>query len=219
MEKVTDFQPDQEFFETNIDMYLRLYCERRNIEDMRKESQSIWNAALMFIRREVFRDREAFRNKNLIADTNCIMNSTCNTYNYDLIDRVCDHYIYLCMEYEKEISVLGFSNLTGIPDGTIYDWGYNPRELSRKGSEIHKKLLKYNEESLENKLVSTKANAIGLIAILNRRHGWASPYTADSNRQRTQALTADQLPQLGQTTRELPDKTQDIVDSNCKTTT
>ena len=72
MEKVTDFQPDQEFFETDIDMYLRLYCERRNIEDMRKESQSIWNAALMFIRREVFRDREAFRNKNLITDTNCI---------------------------------------------------------------------------------------------------------------------------------------------------
>ena len=183
MEKVTDFQPDQEFFETNIDMYLRLYCERRNIEDMRKESQSIWNAALMFIRREVFRDREAFRNKNLITDTNCIMNSTCNTYNYDLIDRVCDHYIYLCMEYEKEISVLGFSNLTGIPDGTIYDWGYNPRELSRKGSEIHKKLLKYNEESLENKLASGKVHPVGVIAILNRRHGWASPYTADSNRQ------------------------------------
>ena len=64
--------------------------------------------------------------------------------------------------------------------------------------EIHKKLLKYNEESLENKLASGKANPVGVIAILNRRHGWASPYTADSNRQRTQALTADQLPQLGQ---------------------
>lgn len=197
MEKVTDFQPDQEFFETDIAMYLQLYCDRRNIKDMRTESQSVWNAALMFIRREVFRDRETFRNKNLITDTNCIMNSTCNTYNYDLIDSVCDYYIYICMENEKEISILGFSNLTGIPDSTIYDWGYNQRELSRKGSEICKKLQKYNEESLENKLASGKANPVGVIAILNRRHGWASPYTADSNRQRAQALTAEQLPQLG----------------------
>ena len=103
------------------------------------------------------------------------------------------------MQYEKEISILGFSNLTGIPDSTVYDWGYNPqRQLSRVGSDICKKLQKYNEESLENKLASGKANPVGVIAILNRRHGWASPYTADSNRQRAQALTADQLPQLGQ---------------------
>lgn len=220
MEKVEDCKADPEIFENDIDMYLQIFCENQKppIEDLTKASQSVWNAALMYVHRHVFKNREYFRSKEKINDI-CITSSTFNLYNYNLVNDICDYYIYLCMTYEKEISILGFSNLTGIPDSTIYDWGYNQRELSRTGSEICKKLQKYNEESLENKLASGKANPVGVIAILNRRHGWASPYTADSNRQRTQALTADQLPKLGQTTRELPDKIQDIVDSNCKTTT
>lgn len=222
MEKVEDYKADPEVYDTAIDMYLQLFCESQKapIEDLTKASQSVWNAALMYVHRHVFKNREYFRSKESIQANNNAPISNYYIYNYNLVNDVCDYYIYLCMRYEKEISILGFSNLTGIPDSTIYDWGYNPqRQLSRVGSEICKKLQKYNEESLENKLASGKANPVGVIAILNRRHGWASPYTADSNRQRTQALTADQLPQLGQTTRELPDKTQDIVDSNCKTTT
>lgn len=220
MEKVEDCKADQEVFENDIDMYLQIFCENQKppIEDLTKASQSVWNAALMYVHRHVFKNREYFRSKEKINDI-CITSSTFNLYNYNLVNDICDYYIYLCMTYEKEISILGFSNLTGIPDSTIYDWGYNQRELSRTGSEIYKKLQKYNEESLENKLASGKVHPVGVIAILNRRHGWASPYTADSNRQRSQALTADQLPQLGQTARKLPDKTQDIVDSNCKTTT
>ena len=34
-----------------------------------------------------------------------------------------------------------------------------------------------------------------MIAILNRQYGWASPYTSDSNRQKS-ALTAAELPKL-----------------------
>ena len=173
------------------------FREEQNIDDYREISQNVWNAALMYVHRHVFKNREYFRSKEKINDI-CITSSTFNLYNYNLVNDICDYYIYLCMTYEKEISILGFSNLTGIPDSTIYDWGYNQRELSRTGSEICKKLQKYNEESLENKLASGKANPVGVIAILNRRHGWASPYTADNNRQRSQALTADQLPQLGQ---------------------
>lgn len=218
MEKVEDYKAEQEVFENDIDMYLQIFCEEKKIEDITKASQSIWNAALMYIHRHVFKNREYFRNTENIQANFSAPTSTYNIYNYDLVNRICDYYIYMCMTYEKEISILGFSNLTGIPDSTIYDWGYNQRELSRVGSEIFKKLQKYNEESLENKLASGKANPVGVIAILNRRHGWASPYTADSNRQRSQALTADQLPQLGKINQGLPDKTQDIADAKCKTT-
>lgn len=201
MEKVEDYKADPEIFENEIDMYLQIFCENQKppIEDLTKASQSVWNAALMYVHRHIFKNREYFRNTENIQANNKAPISNYYIYNYNLVNDVCDYYIYLCMKYEKEISILGFSNLTGIPDSTVYDWGYNPqRQLSRVGSEICKKLQKYNEESLENKLASGKANPVGVIAILNRRHGWASPYTADSNRQRSQALTADQLPQLGQ---------------------
>lgn len=108
---------------------------------------------------------------------------------------VLDIYIYdMCMKYDKEVSILGFSSLTGIPDSTIYDWGKNT--LSSTASEILEKLRKYQEESLSNKLVTGAKNPVGVIAILNRRYGWASPYTSDS-RQQARALSANELPQLG----------------------
>ena len=53
------------------------------------------------------------------------------------------------------------------------------------------------EESLSNKLADGKQNPVGVIAMLNRHYGWASPYTADSNRQK-QSLSASELPKLGQ---------------------
>lgn len=187
-----------EVFENDIDLYLNQYCERRQIESMAKESQSVWNAALMYIQRYVFPDVKMLKLNHNIPG-NSVVSSNYNIYDYSLVDEICNYYIYICMENEKEVSILGFSNLTGIPDSTIYDWGYNQRELSRAGSEICKKLQKYNEESLSNKLASGKANPVGVIAILNRRHGWASPYTADSNRQRREALTAADLPRLGKT--------------------
>ena len=62
--------------------------------------------------------------------------------------------------------------------------------------EIYKKLNQEREESLSNKLADGKQNPVGVIAMLNRHYGWASPYTADSNRQKN-SLTAAELPKLG----------------------
>ena len=60
---------------------------------------------------------------------------------------------------------------------------------------IYKKLSQFREESLSNKLVTGNKNPVGVIAVLNRQYGWASPYTSDSNRQK-RALTAAELPKL-----------------------
>ena len=48
---------------------------------------------------------------------------------------------------------------------------------------------------MSNKLADGRQNPVGVIAILNRQYGWASPYTSDSNRQK-KALTAAELPKL-----------------------
>ena len=71
--------------------------------------------------------------------------------------------------------------------------------------EIYKKLHTERQESLSNKLADGKQNPVGVIAILNRHYGWASPYTADSNRHK-KALDAAELPRLdGKTTKLLPE--------------
>ena len=99
--------------------------------------------------------------------------------------------------YDKEVSVIGFCNLTGISQDCIYAWANNTRELSTSGNEVYKKLNQFREESLSNKLVTGNKNPVGVIAVLNRQYGWASPYTSDSNRQKT-ALTASELPKLSE---------------------
>ena len=188
-------QRDIEIYDNEIIAQLNIFCEENGIEDMKKESQSVWNSALYYIQKKLF-DKDYFKSKdNYNTNNKVFKESNYNSYNFELVMYVLDIYIYdMCMKYDKEVSILGFSSLTGIPDSTIYDWGKNT--LSSTASEILEKLRKYQEESLSNKLVTGAKNPVGVIAILNRRYGWASPYTSDS-RQQARALSANELPQLG----------------------
>nr|DAV89976.1 MAG TPA: Terminase small subunit [Caudoviricetes sp.] len=188
-------QQDIEIYDNEIMAQLSIFCEENGIEDMKKESQAVWNSALYFIYKNVFKGGVLKSTVNYNLNGNKIP-SNCNSYDYDKCMDVLNIYIYdLCMRYDKEVSVIGYTTLTGIPDSIIYTWR-DGNKLSSVASDIYKKLAKYREESLSDKLVTGSKNPVGVIAVLNRQFGWASPYTADSNRQK-QALTADQLPQLG----------------------
>ena len=123
------------------------------------------------------------------------MDSNYNMYNYELLYNILEYYVYICNMYNKEVSIMGFSKLTKINTDTINEWGNCNNKLSSKSFVIYKKLSQEREESLSNKLADGKQNPVGVIAILNRQYGWASPYTSDSNRQKT-ALTATELPKL-----------------------
>ena len=204
MEKVQEQEQTIEVFENDIQMYLTMFCEENGIEDMKKESQSVWNAALMYIKRHVFNNNSVlksstplsgYNNNNYNNQYSNLNNSNCNSYNIDMVNSICDYYIYLCMMYDKEVSQIGFSNLTGINTDTIIDWGNNINKLSTSACDVYKKLSQFREESLSNKLVTGNKNPVGVIAVLNRQYGWASPYTSDSNRQKS-ALTAAELPKL-----------------------
>ena len=195
MEKVQEQENTIEVFENDIQMYLTMFCEENGIEDMKKESQSVWNGALRYIRRHVFNNKDLLKQSNNIYNSNSIMDSNYNMYNYDLLYNILEYYIYICNMYNKEISSMGYSKLIGISNEIISMWGNDNNKLSSKGFEIYKKLNQEREESLSNKLADGRQNPVGVIAILNRQYGWASPYTSDSNRQK-QALSAAELPKL-----------------------
>lgn len=162
-----------EVYEDGIYEYLDRYIEEHDI-DMHKEPQSRWNAALLYINKYLFKDnRDILKADNYITGNLKYNNSSNqNAYDIDKVNRVSDIYINLCYEYDKEISILGFSKLTGINPDTFYDWG---NESSRPGSsccEIYKKLSREREESLSNRLVTGKQNPVGLLGVLNRHYGW-----------------------------------------------
>ena len=195
VEKVQEQEQTIEVFENDIQVYLTMFCEENGIEDMTKEPQSRWNACLTYIQRHVFSNKDLLKQSNNIYNSNSIMDSNYNMYNYDLLYNILEYYIYLCNMYNKEISSMGYSKLIGISNEIISMWGNDNNKLSSKGFEIYKKLNQEREESLSNKLADGRQNPVGVIAILNRQYGWASPYTSDSNRQK-QALTAAELPKL-----------------------
>ena len=219
MEKVQGTENTIEIFENDIQLYLSMFCEEQGIEDMKKESQSVWNGALRYIRKHVFNNRDVLKSKININIYNNNIPSNFNAYNYNTVNYICDIYIDLCFINDKEVSIIGFSNLTGIDTELIYNWANENTKLSTTSFNVYKKLSQFREESLSNKLVTGNKNPVGVIAVLNRQYGWASPYTSDSNRQK-QALTAAELPKLsttnGQTEQDDTQKIIEITENNAK---
>lgn len=197
-----------EVFENDIVLYLKMFCEEHNLQDLKKESQSVWNAALRYIKKHVFKDKSKLKDKTNIDISNNRISSNFNRYDYNLVNDICDIYIDLCMIYDKEVSIIGFSNLTGIDYDTIYQWGSNNNinnisvndneisgRLSNMSLVIYKKLNHFREESLSNKLATAKNNPVGILAILNRHYQWNLPGVSREKAQ-PQVISVNELQQL-----------------------
>lgn len=155
-----------EVYNNAIEEAISQYCIDHDLEkkDLYTMDQSRWNSVLMYIYQYAFKpvstDKRQYNE-----------NSNINYSDIDLLKSVCNIYINLCYEYSKEISILGFSKLTGINPDTIYTWGKDDG-LSRGTSEIYKNLNREREESLSVRLVSGKGNPLGILGILNRHYLW-----------------------------------------------
>ena len=195
MEKVQEQERTQEVFESDIQLYLSMFCEDKGIEDIKTESQSVWNGALRYIRKHVFGCSDMLKSKDNINIYNNNIPSNFNAYNYDIVNNVCDIYIDLCFVYDKEVSIIGFSNLTGIDTDTINEWGNESVKLSSMSTVVYKKLREFREESLSNKLVTGKQNPVGVLGVLNRHYAWNMPGVREDKSSK-KVLTAAELPKL-----------------------
>lgn len=209
MEKVENTETSQ-VYENDMELYLSQFCKDQKIEDIRQESQSVWNAALMYIKRHAFNEPDCLKSKEM-HNINGFHGgySNYNAYDYELVNRICDYYIYMCMMYDKEVSAIGFSLLTGIDRYTVATWRDEGTKSSTLSSDIGKKISDFREESLSAKLATAKRNPVGILAILNRHYGWNLPGVSREQQNHKQALTASDLPQLGtvngKNTSMLPD--------------
>lgn len=219
MHTINDGERNMEIFENDIELYLKLFCEENDVKDIRAASQSVWNAALMYIRKHVFpttktlktsKPLEGYVNNNATTGSIRHLNkSSCGRFDIDLVDSICDYYIYLCCVYDKAISIMGFCKLTGIQQETIYEWGNNVNKLSTAGHYVYEKLICEREGSWVAKLESMK-HPTAVAILLNKHYGYNLPgVTKEVSTRR--ALTASQLPTLGMQNQE---ETQYIVTSD-----
>lgn len=157
-----------EVYTDRIQESISNYCMDHviDITDIYKFDQQRWNSVLLYIYRQVFKPH---KNDGIVRRYN--EKSNIDYSNRELINNICDIYIAMCYEYSKEVSVMGFSKMTGITLDTLYQWVNNP-DVERGSSEIVKNLQAEREESLSNKLASGKGNPVGILGILNRHYGW-----------------------------------------------
>lgn len=218
MERLEDEPLTGEVFANDIEYYLQEFCEQRKppIEDMTTAPQGVWNAALLYIQHHLFKGTNKLKLNNRLAGyknnnnsdiTSNLNKSNCNAYNISLVNEICDYYIYMCYQYGKEVSILGFNKLTGIDDNTIYAWRDEKNILSDSGADIYKKLSQEREESLSAKLVDSK-QAVAQIAILNKHYGWNLPGVS-KEREAKKALTAADI--RARLSNNEHTETQDVV--------
>lgn len=165
-QEITTTEQKLEVYTSDIALYLQQYVEEHGLKekDLYTMSQNRWNSVLLYVYSHVFAPtKDTYRRYQ--------EKSNIDYSNKDLLENVCNIYINLCYEYEKEVSIMGFSKLTGITKETLYQW-LNGAETQRGSSDLVKKLDAEREESLSNKLVSGKGNALGLLGVLNRQFGW-----------------------------------------------
>lgn len=173
-------------FKDDIDMYINLWMEERNIEDLCKISQNRWYNCCKYIYEHVFKV-----NPKYLKDDNNINNA----YDTDKVNEVLDIYIDLCNDYEKVVNIVGFTFFTGIHRDTLNGW-VNGVQLGSSGSDICKKIDEMREESLVGLQVSGKGNPMNYMPSLNKYCGFNMPGVRDQGA-RARALTASELPKLG----------------------
>lgn len=156
-----------EVYNNRIEEAISNYCIDHELKekDLYNIDQSRWNSVLLYVYKQVFKpcNTDTTRRYN--------ENSNIDYSNAGLIDSICNIYIDLCYEYSKEVSIMGFSKLTGIDTETVYNWARDPGN-GRGSLGVAKKLQAEREESLSNKLASGKGNPVGILGILNRHYGW-----------------------------------------------
>lgn len=193
-----------EVYYSEIHIALKEYINDRQIEDMGKETQNRWNAALIYIYNTVFKGTDKLKRSNY--STGNLMygkSSNNNAYDIDIVNQICDYYIALCYEYDKEISINGFSKMTGIDTDLIYKWGGKPgkyaegiQEVGAAGLDLHKKLTDERQESLSGMLISGKRPPVAILGALNRWYGWNMGQPAIQEQTQAPALSQDEIRQI-----------------------
>lgn len=213
-----------EIYENGIEENLKQFCIDNDIENLKAEPQTVWNACLMYIQRQVFTNRDMLKQKKNIYTANTITATNCNSYDYELLNSICDYYIYICGLYDKECSIYGFSKLTKIDYKIIQEWGHNysnSNRLSQASCNIYQKLTDEREQSLVAKLVSMK-HPTAMAIILNKEYSYNLPGVSKEQANKG-ALTAADVLQLTKSENmqnaqievvadaQIIDKTQDMV--------
>ena len=87
------FQLYREDFERAINQA----CQELQIDDLKSEGQRPWKAVCKRVGEIIFNDNSILKDKQLYNNT-CMLTNY-NRYNYNILNNICDEYIYILVMY------------------------------------------------------------------------------------------------------------------------
>lgn len=159
----------------DIDSYI---INTFNVENTCNIYQSQFNIALMYIREKYIS----------MLDIKC--NNIFDGYLYNNLEelvKVYSIYIALCQKYNKHICQYGFECLSGISQDTLERW-LTDKKASRTHKDIAKNIKRLDEETLADFITDGRRNPVGVLAVLNNRHGWSDKRTVITHERPTESL-------------------------------
>lgn len=183
-----------EIYENEFMIALEEACMEEGIEDLVEVSQRRWKAVLRNVGKRMFPDHsKTLRDKNIVFLEGNKIPTNNNRFDYDVINALCDYYMYLSDRYDKLISAEGFSLFLNIPRETISRWNVEDK-LSKTSYHIYKKIQETRLECIKDNAYDN-GNVTGTMYVGNVEFGTNMPGVS---REQTvkQALTAADLPRL-----------------------
>lgn len=191
MQEVVIKSEQIEIYNDDFEEAIAAACEEFGIDDLKREGQRPWKAVLQYVGKRVFPTTTVLKsNKRVLYQGNSIPTNN-NSYDYELIDALCDYYIMLSNKYNKLISIIAFSYMLNIPTNTIDVW--KDTEPSTLTFKIWKKLSLNREDCLKDKNFDSN-NVVGAISIGNQEYNWNMPGVTREHRRAS--LSDTELPKL-----------------------
>lgn len=189
-----------------------LSLERFTLEDLKKEPQSTFYAAIRYVYSNTFE-----QDNSILKDTknyyktsiNQYTSSNYNAYDYEILDDILDVLINYCELLNKIPDQKSYSLITGINRVTLYRWVNkykyssinnninnsvsidNNNSLNTLCSNLIIKLLIDKKESLEARAYDGKTNPTGAAIVLNNE--FYNVQTVQDDSQNQQRLEANDL--------------------------
>ena len=184
-------------------------CAEQGIEDLKKEGQRPWKAVCRRVGEIIFNDNSILKDKQL--SDNPYIPTNYNRYDYNILNCICDEYIYWSDIYNKLCSTVAFSYVVNIPTTTIDLW--RSTEPSSWSFKIWQKLQGNRKDCIKDKAYDSNS-PVGSMFVGNNEFGMNQPGIGAEATQRI-AQKAEDLPRLDiQKPTELTDNLQRGVNDN-----
>lgn len=119
-----------------------------------------------------------------------------NSYDITCVEWVYNNiYKRLCDMHNKECSIHGFCNMSGVSKDELYAWSSGI--LSGQQTNLINDIRADNEDSLFGLLQQKSGSPVGFLAKLNKYHGWSMP-GAHSGSDSKDAIAVSNLPTVEQ---------------------